>query len=171
MVAYGQAMACTITNTYAPGKTTVSGSKVWMVNGAAVTSGVPSVTFTITRDTVWYQDIVLDGIVDTVETSPWSFSVSLDKYAPDSHEWAYAFTEPTAPAGYTRAQVGSVITNTAQPATLILEKTVTNDNGGTAVATDWTLSAACTTNTYCEATPLSGLGGGTGERWQPGFTR
>src|SRR5260370_1166470 len=33
------------------------------------------------------------------------------------------------------------ITNTAQPATLTLAKKVDNTNGGTAAATDWTLSA------------------------------
>ena len=34
------------------------------------------------------------------------------------------------------------INNNDQPAQLTLVKTVTNDNGGTAVPTDWTLTAA-----------------------------
>ena len=45
------------------------------------------------------------------------------------------------------------ITNTAKQPTLTLVKTVTNDNGGTAVPTDWTLGAAG---------PTSGVSGPTG---------
>jgi hypothetical protein len=44
------------------------------------------------------------------------------------------------------------ITNDDKAAKLTLVKTVSNDNGGTAVATDWTLSAS-------GATPISGAGG------------
>ncbi len=47
------------------------------------------------------------------------------------------------------------ITNADLPASLTLDKVVVNDNGGTAVKTDFTLSAA-------GPTPLSGPGGATG---------
>ena len=40
------------------------------------------------------------------------------------------------------ADVTCTINNNDQPAELTLVKTVTNDNGGTAVPTDWTLAAA-----------------------------
>ena len=74
----------------------------------------------------------------------------------------YDLTEADGPAGYTAGpwvcnggtsttgttvelQAGQnatcTITNTDQPATLTLVKTVTNNNGGTAVETDWTLTA------------------------------
>ena len=44
------------------------------------------------------------------------------------------------------------INNNDQPATLTLVKTVTNDNGGTALPTDWTLAAA-------GPTPITGTTG------------
>ena len=44
----------------------------------------------------------------------------------------------TIPSG---GNVTCTITNTAIAPTLTLVKTVTNDNGGTAIATDWTLAA------------------------------
>ncbi|MBI3397227.1 hypothetical protein HY045_02005 [Candidatus Woesebacteria bacterium] len=50
------------------------------------------------------------------------------------------------------ASVICTITNTLQQAHLTLVKTVTNDNGGTAVATDWTLAAS-------GPTPISGTSG------------
>jgi Prealbumin-like fold domain len=55
----------------------------------------------------------------------------------------------TVVAGQTKT---CTLTNNDQTAHLKLVKTVTNDNGGSAVATDWTLSAA-------GPTPLSGAGG------------
>ncbi|WP_394537472.1 hypothetical protein PRJ39_14980 [Lysobacter enzymogenes] len=45
----------------------------------------------------------------------------------------------TVPTGFNG---GCSITNNDQPAQLTLQKTVVNDNGGAAVATDWTLAAA-----------------------------
>ena len=76
----------------------------------------------------------------------------------------YTLSESDGPAGYTACDwsctgdpvtvtdgtvtiaigddVTCTITNTAQPAQLTLVKTVINDNGGTAEATDWTLTAA-----------------------------
>ncbi len=47
-------------------------------------------------------------------------------------------TSLTVPNG---GDVTCTITNTAQQPHLTLVKTVTNDNGGTAVPTDWTLNA------------------------------
>ena len=87
---------------------------------------------------------------------------------------AYTLAESTGPAGYTAGSwncdggslVGDQITlaaganatctivNNDNLPSLTLVKTVTNDDGGTAVATDWTLSAA-------GATPISGAGGAT----------
>ena len=84
----------------------------------------------------------------------------------------YVLSESGGPAGYTASNwscpggslSGSTLTvgagetvvctiiNDDITASLGLVKTVTNDNGGTAVATDWTLSAA-------GPTPLSGAGG------------
>ena len=51
-----------------------------------------------------------------------------------------------------RRHATCTITNDDQPATLTLVKTVTNDNGGTAVPTDWTLTAT-------GPTPISGTTG------------
>jgi hypothetical protein len=84
----------------------------------------------------------------------------------------YTLTESVGPAGYSagawQCSGGSLngnvltissgesaacsITNDDEAARLALTKIVTNDNGGTAVATEWTLSAA-------GPTPLSGAGG------------
>ena len=84
----------------------------------------------------------------------------------------YTLSESGGPPGYTAGDwscTGGVLTgaslelvlgesavctivNDDEPATLELVKTVTNNNGGTAVATDWTLNAA-------GPTPLSGAGG------------
>ncbi len=50
------------------------------------------------------------------------------------------------------ADVTCTLNNNDQPATLTLVKTVTNDNGGTAKATDWTLTAA-------GPTPITGTTG------------
>ena len=85
---------------------------------------------------------------------------------------SYALSESGGPAGYTAgawsctggtltgssvsvvlgANVTCSINNNDQAATLTLAKTVTNDNGGTAAATAWTLAAA-------GPTPLSGVTG------------
>ncbi|MTB88517.1 hypothetical protein H9L21_13940 [Aeromicrobium senzhongii] len=85
---------------------------------------------------------------------------------------AYDLTEADGPAGYTAgdwsctaaelegntvtvpigADVSCTIVNDDQPATLTLVKEVVNDNGGTAEATDWTLSAD-------GPTPISGTTG------------
>ena len=81
---------------------------------------------------------------------------------------SYDLAEADGPAGYTASpwnctgatsttgttvelQAGDAatctITNTDQPSTLTLVKTVTNDDGGTAVETDWTLTATGATTT------------------------
>ncbi|GAA3617795.1 hypothetical protein GCM10022236_20030 [Microlunatus ginsengisoli] len=88
----------------------------------------------------------------------------------------YTISESTGPSGYTldsvtcdvlpgqtrATQIGlnpldtatCTFTNVDQPATLTLQKTVTNDNGGTATAGQWTLSAS-------GPTPISGATGTT----------
>ena len=88
---------------------------------------------------------------------------------------SYTLAESGGPAGYTAgawsctggtltgstvevergASVTCTIINTAQRAHLTLVKTVTNDNGGTALPTAWTLSAA-------GPTPISGATGSAG---------
>ena len=85
----------------------------------------------------------------------------------------YTLSESTGPAGYTAGtwsctgatvtgstvtvpvggNVSCTIVNTAQQARLTLVKTVTNDNGGTALPTAWTLAAAG---------PTAGISGATG---------
>src|SRR5206468_8301175 len=90
---------------------------------------------------------------------------------------SYTLSESGGPAGYTAGSfsctngvavtAGQItlalnqstvcaINNDDQTAHLKLVKTVTNDNGGTAAATAWTLSAAGTT-------PISGPGGAEGD--------
>ncbi len=70
-----------------------------------------------------------------------------------THGYAYSVSE-TGPSGYTETKTGDcsgtivaganktcTITNNDNAPSLTLVKTVTNDNGGTAAASDWTLTA------------------------------
>ncbi len=102
----------------------------------------------------------------------------------------YTLTESTGPSGYapsswvcpgatvtaggvvtvaTGADVTCTITNDDQAAHLTLVKTVTNDNGGTAKATDWTLTATPNPAIPGQA-PISGAGGTAGPRSRPAST-
>src|SRR5207342_1489624 len=72
---------------------------------------------------------------------------------------SYTLSEANGPPGYTASAwscsggaVTCTINNNDQPAQLTLVKTVTNDNGGTALPTAWTLAAA-------GPTPISGTTG------------
>ena len=151
----GDEATCTITNNDIPPKLHLR-KVVVNDNGGTATSG----QFTLTADGA--------GSNDLSGTTPVDSGAGLQ-----ADTWALS---ENGPAGYAGSawvcvggtQIGSnitvgiggeatcTITNNDQTAHLTLVKTVTNNNGGTAVATDFTLSAA-------GPTPISGAGGVTSD--------
>ena len=152
-IALGQTVTCTIANDDEPGTLTLTKTVVNDDGGTAVATDW---TLTATGPTTGISGATGSEAVTGVAVSA----------------GAYALSE-TGPAGYTAsdwtctggtlsggtvtvangATVTCTITNDDEPATLTLTKTVVNDNGGTAEATDWTLTADG---------PTTGISGATG---------
>ena|GEM_PF-1694794 len=153
-VAAGENKVCTITNTLQTGTLLVKKHVVNDNGGSASASA-----FTLH---------VKSGVND-VANSPAAGSESGTSYTLNAG--AYVVSENTPPSGYTQTGFsgdcdsnGSVTVVTGQTKTctitnndvapqLHLRKTITNDNGGTAANTDWTLTA---TGTGGSPTNLSG---------------
>ena len=157
-----------------------------------------SKTCTITNDdqpgTLIVNKVVINNNGGTLDAEDFSFTVNGDPAVPFEADGqnnltvnagTYTVTEP-AVSGYSTSYdncsdlvipnggtATCTITNDDQPAHLTLVKVVSNDNGGMAVATDFTLSAN-------GPTPISGAGGANSdvdagtytlsETSQPGYT-
>ena len=149
----GQSVTCTISNDDTPVTLTLEKDVVNDNGGTAV-------------DTDW--TLTATG-PDTISGSEGDASITNATVAAGD----YTLTESGGPSGYTNlgwsctggtlngnvvtlanddGAVTCTVTNDDQPATLTLVKNVTNDDGGTAVPSDWTLSAA-------GPTPISGPSG------------
>ena len=150
----GQNATCTITNTAIPPQLTL----VKVVDNGATGGTAVATDWTLTGT----GPVTITGATGSAPVTNAVVRVG-----------SYALTESGGPGGYTASawtcvggsQTGSsvalalnqsatcTITNTALQAQLTLFKTVTNNNGGTALPTDWTLSAAG---------PTTGISGPTG---------
>ena len=153
-LAAGSNATCTITNTAQQAHLTLV-KTVTNDNGGTATAN--QWTLAATGPTTGITGPTGSGSVTNVPVSPGT----------------YALGESNGPAGYTASgwtcttgtltganltldlgqNATCTITNDDQPATLTLVKTVTNDNGGTAAPTDWTLTADG---------PTTGVSGATG---------
>ncbi|MBO0899434.1 hypothetical protein J1G43_05595 [Cellulomonas sp. zg-ZUI22] len=162
-IGLGQDVTCTITNDDQPAALTLR--KVVDVGTTGATQTPADWTLTATPQDIEGQDPVsgdgADGVT-AVEVFAGTYALSESTVA--------GFTAGTwgcvdADGGTVAVDGGAVtigsgtdvtctITNTAQPSTLTLVKQVVNDEGGTAAATDWTLTAAG---------PTTGLTGVTGD--------
>jgi uncharacterized repeat protein (TIGR01451 family) len=146
------------------------------LNGDELTVGADGATCTITNDDDALSLTLVKQVVNdnggAAVASDWTLTAA--GYDPaDPHAGTYALSE-SGPAGYTRTslscdnaegQVTSVTLGLGEDVTctfvndddapsLALVKAVNNDNGGEAVAGDWTLMAD-------GPTPISGAGGGS----------
>jgi hypothetical protein len=158
LVSYGQAVTCTITNNDQSAKLTLV-KEVTNNNGG--TAGAGAWTLTATGSTT------ITGISGTaaVTSAPVSAGTyTLSESGPGGYtpsNWVCvggSYTSGTQALVLGNGESATcTINNDDQAASLTLVKTVTNDNGGTALDTDWTLSAVSGSTTV-----LSGAGGATG---------
>ncbi|WP_433676300.1 hypothetical protein [Microbacterium gorillae] len=149
----GESVTCTIVNDDIAPRLTLVKEVVNDDGGAAVatdwtlTAAGPSTATGVTGDDAITNAAVLAGTYALTESGP-------DGY--NAGDWACVGGTQTG-SDVTLAP-GDVVTctivNDDQPATLTLVKEVINDNGGTAVATDWTLTANG---------PTAGVTGATGD--------
>ena len=150
---------------------TLTGTSVAVTNGGNVTCTINNndqpATLTLVK-TVDNGDtgataVPADWTLSATGPTPVSGALATRPRSPHAtvNAGTYTLSETGGPAGYTASawtctggtvtassvaianggDVTCTITNNAQPASLTLVKTVTNDNGGTAVPTDWTLTA------------------------------
>ena len=140
-IALGDDATCTIHNNDQPAQLTL----VKTVDHGTTGDTTPATAWTLTgtgptpiSGTTGSNDVtgatVNAGTYDLTETGPAGFTAT----AWDCGPATITGTTVTVPNG---ADITCTITNTARQAHLTLVKTVVNDNGGTAVPTDWTLSA------------------------------
>jgi hypothetical protein len=147
-IAAGTTATCTITNTYIPATLTLvksvsGGSRLpseWTLTASGPTflSGAGGVAATP----------VTAGTYTLGETGPTDYTADLSWGCTGTG----SFTPPNSIALDHGESAVCTISNTVNPATLTLVKTVDNSNGGTAVAADWLLTAT-------GPTTMSGQGG------------
>ncbi|MGH8976439.1 MAG: hypothetical protein ACRDV7_00080 [Acidimicrobiia bacterium] len=151
-VGIGQSATCTITNDDIPAQLTLSKGVVndnggiaeaddWTLNAAGPTTGINGATGT--------------PPVTGVQVLPGTYALSESGPGPPGYaasDWSCtgaAVSTATAVTVALGETVFCAIVNDDVPAELTLVKEVINDNGGAALATDWTLSAS---------NPISGAG-------------
>ena len=155
-VALDQTVVCTINNDDIAA--TLSLDKV-VTNNNGGTAVETDWTLTATPDAIAGQDPVTGaGGVPPTDVLPGTYTLTETGDVPGyaaapafSCIGATSFTDTTVTVALDQTVV-CTINNDDIAATLSLDKVVTNDNGGTAVETDWTLTAA-------GPTPLTGVGG------------
>ncbi|MBD7917157.1 VWA domain-containing protein [Cellulomonas sp. Sa3CUA2] len=162
-VGVGQDVTCTIVNEDSPALLTLR--KVVDAGATGATQTPANWTLTATPQGIEGQDPVsgdgADGVT-AVEVFAGGYALSESVVAGfAAGDWSCATADGTAVTVAddvvtlaNGADVTCTITNTAQPSTLTLVKQVVNDNGGTAAATDWTLTATG---------PTTGVTGVTGD--------
>ncbi|MCL3838415.1 prealbumin-like fold domain-containing protein [Aeromicrobium duanguangcaii] len=139
-VGLGQDLTCTITNDDAPAELTLVKEVVNDNGGTAeatewtLTADGPTSISGATGSEAVTGATVEAGTYDLSEAGPGGYTAS---------DWTCtgATLEGTTVTVANGADATCTITNDDQPATLTLVKEVVNDNGGTAVPTDWTLTA------------------------------
>ena len=142
---------------------TISGVKFNDVNGNGVNDAEPAlsgVTITLagaaSASTVTASDgtysfgALADGVYTVCETVPSGYTQTFPTTNSGSCIGSTGYSVTI--SGGVNTPSGSLDFGNTQKATLTLVKTITTDNGGTAVATDWTLSAS-------GPTPISGATG------------
>jgi len=119
-----------VTNAYAPGKTTVSGTKIWDDFGDQDGKQPDSITVTLYADNAVAKDADGNAITATVSAATnwrWSFT-DLDKYQ-NGKEISYTVKEDV-PEGYTAEYAGNNIINHYTPETVDISGTKTWDDAG-----------------------------------------
>ncbi|WP_370618096.1 hypothetical protein [Mumia sp. Pv 4-285] len=138
----GADVTCTINNDDQPGTLTLVKE---VVNDNGGTAEATEWTLSAEGPTTGIEGPTGDDAVTAVDVTAGEYSL-LEDDGPDGYtatDWDCEDAElegatVTVPNG---GAVTCTITNNDQPGELTLVKTVTNDNGGTAEATDWTLAA------------------------------
>ncbi|MBO3088857.1 DUF7927 domain-containing protein [Cellulomonas dongxiuzhuiae] len=157
-LANGADVTCTITNTAQPSTLTMVKQ---VVNDDGGTAAVTDWTHTADGPTAGVTGVTGDAAVTDAPVAVGDYALS--EAGPGGYtagDWACATDETTLPVSddVVTIDVGQTVTctivNDDQPGTLTLVKEVVNDQGGTAEATDWTLTAD-------GPTPLSGTSGST----------
>ena len=158
-VAPGEDVICVFVNTDSPAELTLRKQVEAGTTGATDTPA--DWTLTATPQDIPDQDPVSgDGAEGVTDVNVIAGTYDLSEAGPegyDASDWTCEGTggtlEGSAVTLANGASVTCTITNTAQPSSLTLVKDVVNDAGGTAVPTDWTLSATG---------PTAGISGVTG---------
>jgi uncharacterized repeat protein (TIGR01451 family) len=157
-LAPGQDVTCTITNDDAQAHLTLVKE---VVNDDGGTAGVGDWTLQAAGPTTEFSGASGTAAVTAVPVEPgfWSLAETDGPTGYTASDWACTSTGLGQPLGDLVSialgeNVTCTIVNDDDPALLTLVKEVTNDNGGTAVVTDWTLTATG---------PTAGVTGPTGD--------
>ncbi len=149
----GTNATCTITNTAQQAHLTLVKTVTKDNGGTAVPTDW---TLTAAGPTAGITGASGGGSVTNVPVNPGTYALSESGGPAGYTAGAWSCTAGTLTGSSVALQLGQnatcTINNNDQPATLTLVKTVTNDDGGTALPTEWTLAAA-------GPTPISGASG------------